>query len=54
MLNHGMGVVQVKQQQQEDDLAATHRILRGKEAENNYILSKLRDKYDREAGLRRL
>ena len=49
-----MGVVQVKQQQQEDDLAATQRILRGKEAENNYILSKLRDKYDREAGLRRL
>lgn len=53
-LEVALAKAEVKQQQQEDDLAATHRILRGKEAENNYILSKLRDKYDREAGLRRL
>jgi len=39
---------QLKEQYQ-DELAAQTRLLRAKEVENEYILSKLRAKYDREA-----
>ena len=41
---------QLKEQYQ-DELAAQARLVRAKEVENQYILSKLRAKYDREAAL---